>query len=252
MWLKNITIKYDYRADFSEVSKVISTVTWHIWILKSHCVWKWLLKGQSTKHLKSPPTSQFTLNSYICIYIYIYIYVYMYIYIYIYIYKSPPASQFTLNSEMFCRSIHPDKRLECWLLRCYASGPRSSNEHLAGVLRDMSHLCVWHYSFMCVTGLIHAWYAMGWLRLVGSLKLQVSFAKEPYEREYILQKRPIILRSLLIVATPYVAWLQRLPCRCMWNMTRLYVWQDSFIRVTGLIHTWHEWFICGMPTTTTL
>ena len=30
---------------------------------------------------------------------------------------------------------------------------------------------------------------MGWLRLVGSLKTQVSFAKEPYKRDYILQKR---------------------------------------------------------------
>jgi len=28
------------------------------------------------------------------------------------------------------------------------------------------------------------------------------FAKEPYKRDDILQKRPIILRSLLIVATP--------------------------------------------------
>ena len=44
---------------------------------------------------------------------------------------------------------------------------------------------------------------VGWLRLVGSLKLQVSFAKEPYKREDILQKRPIIWRSLLIVATLY-------------------------------------------------
>ena len=43
----------------------------------------------------------------------------------------------------------------------------------------------------------------GWLRFVGSLKLQVSFAKEPYQRGYILQKRPVILRSLRIVATPY-------------------------------------------------
>jgi len=43
---------------------------------------------------------------------------------------------------------------------------------------------------------------MGWLRLVGSFKLKVSFAKEPYKRDYILQKRPIILKSLLIVATP--------------------------------------------------
>jgi len=43
---------------------------------------------------------------------------------------------------------------------------------------------------------------IGWLRLVGSLKVQVSFAKEPYKRDYLLQKRPIILRSLLIIATP--------------------------------------------------
>jgi len=41
---------------------------------------------------------------------------------------------------------------------------------------------------------------MGWLQLVGSLTLEVSFAKVPYKRDYILQKRPIILRSLLIVA----------------------------------------------------
>jgi len=35
---------------------------------------------------------------------------------------------------------------------------------------------------------------MGWLWLAGILKLQVSFAKEPYKRDYILQKRPIILQ----------------------------------------------------------
>ena len=35
-------------------------------------------------------------------------------------------------------------------------------------------------------------------------KLQVSFEKESYKRDYILQKRPIVLRSLLTVATPYV------------------------------------------------
>ena len=44
--------------------------------------------------------------------------------------------------------------------------------------------------------------AMGWLRLVSSLKLQVSFPKEPFTGDDILQKRPMILRSLLIVATP--------------------------------------------------
>ena len=46
-------------------------------------------------------------------------------------------------------------------------------------------------------------FTMGWLRLQGSFKLQVSFAKEPYRRDYILQKRHVILRSLLIVATSY-------------------------------------------------
>ena len=54
------------------------------------------------------------------------------------------------------------------------------------------------HTHMCVAG----WLAMGWLRLVGTLKLWVSFAKESYKRDDILQKRPIILRSLLIVATP--------------------------------------------------
>ena len=33
---------------------------------------------------------------------------------------------------------------------------------------------------------------MGLLRSVESIKLHVSFAKEPYKRDYILQKRPII------------------------------------------------------------
>ena len=42
--------------------------------------------------------------------------------------------------------------------------------------------------------------ALECLRFVSSLRLLVSFAKEPYKRDYILQKSTIILRSLLIVA----------------------------------------------------
>ena len=45
-------------------------------------------------------------------------------------------------------------------------------------------------------------HGMGWLQLVGSSKLEVSFAKEPYKRDDILQKSPRFLRSLLIEATP--------------------------------------------------
>ena len=51
---------------------------------------------------------------------------------------------------------------------------------------------------------------MGWLRLVGSLKIiglfckQVSFAEYRLFDRAIVQMRPRILRSLLIVATPYL------------------------------------------------
>jgi len=58
---------------------------------------------------------------------------------------------------------------------------------------------------MCDTLLLQTWHicnSMGWLRLVGSLKSYVSFAKEPYKRDDILQKRHEVLRSLLTVATP--------------------------------------------------
>jgi len=43
---------------------------------------------------------------------------------------------------------------------------------------------------------------MEWLPLVGSVKLQVSFAEYSTFYMAVLQKRPIVLRSLLIVATP--------------------------------------------------
>jgi len=46
---------------------------------------------------------------------------------------------------------------------------------------------------------------MGWLWLVGSLKIWVSFAEYSIFYRVLLQKRPIILRSLIIVATPYRA-----------------------------------------------
>jgi len=45
---------------------------------------------------------------------------------------------------------------------------------------------------------------MGWLRLVGWIKSYVSFAKKPYKRDDLLQKRPIILSILLTVATSYL------------------------------------------------
>jgi len=44
---------------------------------------------------------------------------------------------------------------------------------------------------------------MGWLRLVGSSKLYVSFAEYSLFYRTLLQKRPMLLNSLLVVATPW-------------------------------------------------
>ena len=68
---------------------------------------------------------------------------------------------------------------------------RTSRWHTSLVLRPRHH--------RRTAGIIAMW----WLPFLGSLILQVSIAKEPYKRDDFLQKRPVILRSLLIVATPY-------------------------------------------------
>jgi len=47
-------------------------------------------------------------------------------------------------------------------------------------------------------------YEMRWLRLAGYLNLQVSFAEYRLFYRALLQKSPILLRSLRIVATPYL------------------------------------------------
>jgi len=86
---------------------------------------------------------------------------------------------------------------------------------------------------------------MGWLRLVGSLKLYVSFAKEPYKRDYILPKRPIIFRSLLIVAAPYHelrVWMSAVPstndsCHTCERVTS-HMWTSLVTR--ACVCVWHD------------
>jgi len=64
------------------------------------------------------------------------------------------------------------------------------------------YACIWRmHAYSVSTCVIYTWY--GVLCLVGSIKLYVSFAKEPYKRDNILQKRPVILSILLTEATPY-------------------------------------------------
>ena len=65
---------------------------------------------------------------------------------------------------------------------------------------DARHRCVYTIQNIHIQS---AYAHMGWLQLVGSIKFEVSFAKETYKRDDILQKRPIILSILLTVATPY-------------------------------------------------
>jgi len=66
-------------------------------------------------------------------------------------------------------------------------------------------VCVWcvggccEPSFSCGVN----YTAMGWLRLVVSLKSYISFAEYRLFYRALLQKRPVILRSQLMVATPY-------------------------------------------------
>ena len=71
---------------------------------------------------------------------------------------------------------------------------------------DCIYVCVCFFVcvYVCVGSAFDCISGMGWLRLVGSFKLWVSFAEYRLFYRVFLQKRPMILRSLLIVATLYV------------------------------------------------
>ena len=66
-------------------------------------------------------------------------------------------------------------------------------------------------------------YCVRWLRLVGSLKTQVSFAKEPNKMYHILQQRPVFWRSLQIIATPCVFVYACAVCLCVLTCVRVCV-----------------------------
>ena len=87
-------------------------------------------------------------------------------------------------------------------------------------------------------------HGMGWLRLVGSLKLQVSLAEYRLFYRALLQKRPMISRSLLIVATPYsfkrISKRSRLSvCACMQQAPSNYraLLQKRPMILRSLLHT---------------
>jgi len=71
------------------------------------------------------------------------------------------------------------------------------------------------------------------------LNTQVSFAKEPYKRDYILRKRPIFLRSLLIIVTSYM------------GLSKRNTYQGTYLRdpchyvcTPGHTHRYHQQYVC--------
>jgi len=87
-----------------------------------------------------------------------------------------------------------------WQWRC-TNVPHVS-VYTAGVLsRRAPNVCLYmavalYYGVALVSGIN---------KIIGLFCKRVSFAKEPYKRDNILQKRPRILSILLTVATPYRA-----------------------------------------------
>ena len=71
---------------------------------------------------------------------------------------------------------------------------------------------------------------MGWLRFVGSFKLQVSFTKEPYKRDNIVQKRPT-LHDLTPVE------------RTLWSGIVWHIWHVGIPMDTNVSDVWHDWVI---------
>jgi len=124
-----------------------------------------------------------------CMYIHICIYIYTYIYIHIYTYT------YTYTSTV-----------ATVLLVSGAAGSSLGDiqDSFADVYRSFWRIyrSFWRIYLGLFCRYVSFFRNIGWLRLVASIKLKVSIAKEPYKRDDILQKRPIILSILLTVATP--------------------------------------------------
>jgi len=94
-------------------------------------------------------------------------------------------------SAIGCTSTEWRRPIECLKLQVIF---RQRATYCRALLRKMTHKDKASYG---------SWPpCMGWLRLVCSLKLWVSFKEYRLFYRALLQTRPIILRSLLIVATP--------------------------------------------------
>jgi len=86
---------------------------------------------------------------------------------------------------------------------------------------------------------------MGWLRLVGSLNLQVSFAEYRFFYRALLQKRPIILRSLLNSTSRDMGIKGVYVHRCSYVYVYIYIYICIFICVYIFIYIYvYILYIC--------
>ena len=103
-------------------------------------------------------------------------------------------------------------------------------------LCDAMRACVWFD--LCERGVAVCvvWYA---LRVVGSFKLQVSLAEYSLFYRTLLQKRPVIWRSLLIVAISY-AHIIREQINSHFNRTIIisHMWCDTRVFVIWFVWVW--------------
>jgi len=104
-----------------------------------------------------------------------------------------------------------------------------------GRVRLTSHIWISHVTHI-TTCCNHA--RMGWLRSVGSIKWQGSFAEYRLLYRALLQKRPIILSILLSVATPYEWCMSRIWRR---HVTRTsHIWIGYVTHMNQSCHTHHN------------